>query len=196
MKQLIKKQAIFIDDHKRGVAHSFFDDPAADIHLDKKAKEGEYRIKIPLNSNRPINVDKKEGGTIPRSILEEIQSAFKDGKKRERFVKDLVSELKNFPYRDDELEYDTEGVPQKAFAALKRISKHFDLGWSEETVKGYLKEYKCYGTRYIATITDGPDLYYFSYDTKQIIAADYMMINLQDKRQWQELPARIVFPNK
>lgn len=48
MNGLITGQTIKIDDHSRGQAFSNFDDPASDIHLDKKANDGEYRIRVPF----------------------------------------------------------------------------------------------------------------------------------------------------
>ena len=197
MKRLLNNQAIFIDDHKRGVGHANFDDPSADIHLDKKANGGLYRIKIPLNSERSIQIliKGKERQTIPRELRREIQEAFIDEEKREGFVKDLVAVLKNYPFSEKKKEYDSDGVPQKAFKALKQISKHFDLGWSEETVKGYLMKYKSLGTRYISTITDGADMYYFSCDKQQIIAADYKQAPLQDAKRWEIVPPEVLFPD-
>ena len=196
MKRLLNNQAIFIDDHKRCVSHANFDDPSADIHLDKKSKDGLYRIKVPLNSDKPIQVSVKgnRGQTIPKDLKREIQDAFSDEKKRKGFVKELVDILKNYPYTDVNKEFDSDGVPQKAFNALKQISKHFDLEWSEDTVKGYLKRYKYYGVRYITTITNGADMYYFSCDNQQIIAADYKMAPLKDVQQWEIISPKVLFP--
>lgn len=192
MKQLIKGQSIRIDDHRRGVAHDNFDDDNADIHLDKRANSGNYIIRVPLNTNRPVSVElkgkHKRVEEVPESIRCEIRDAFKDENKRREFVDWLVSELRNYFYRDSARQEDRNRDINRGFAALRRISRHFGLEWSNRTVRVFLKEYKTYGLRYMSTITDGPDMYYLSVDAHQFIVADYMMIGLHDRSSWEEVP--------
>lgn len=192
MKGLIKGQRIFIDDHKRGVTHSCFDDPNADVHLDKESQTGKYRIRIPLNSKREIVVEergkRRVGGQIPPDILSEIQEAFQDENKREVFVKWMVNELKNFPYSKPDREKGKLSSIDKAYAALRRVSEHFGLEWDNKTVRRFLKEYKSIGVRYMATVTSGADLYYLACEPHLFTIADYMATGIQDRRSWTELP--------
>lgn len=85
-----------IDDHKRAHAHGFFDDEKADIHLDKKAKSGNYRIRIPLNTNRPVDVvlksSKKKLQEIPENIAREISGIFANDNVRRDFVEALIKD--------------------------------------------------------------------------------------------------------
>lgn len=192
MKELIKDQSIMIDDHTRGVAHGHFDDDDVDIHLDKKAKSGKYRIRVPLNTKRPVTIERRgireqriEG--VPEDIAREVREAFEDDDKRRTFVNDLVKELRNFPYQDERRENDRKRDINKAFGALRRISKHFGLPWSNKTVRGFLKEYKTYGMRFMVTITDGPSMYYMSVDNHHFMIADFMAIGLHDRSTWEEI---------
>ena len=191
MKDLIKGQSIMIDDHKRAHAHGFFDDEKADIHLDKKAKSGNYRIRIPLNTNRPVDVElkssKKKLQEIPENIAREIREIFANDNVRRDFVEALIKELKNYPYADETKEKDKRKDINKAFGALRRLSKYFGLDWSNKTVRGFLKEYKTFGLRCMVTITDGPDMYFMSVDRLHFVIADYMMIGIHDRSSWKEL---------
>lgn len=191
MKDLIKGQSIMIDDHKRAHAHGFFDDEKADIHLDKKAKSGNYQIRIPLNTNRPVDVElkssKKKLQEIPENIAREIRGIFANDNVRRDFVEALIKELKNYPYADETKEKDKRKDINKAFGALRRLSKHFGLDWSNKTVRGFLKEYKTFGLRCMVTITDGPDMYFMSVDRLHFVIADYMMIGIHDRSSWKEL---------
>lgn len=190
LKGLIKKQTIIIDDHSRCTAHAYFDDDNADIHLDKKAKTGEYRIRVPLNTNRPVRVEirgrRNAQEIVPNNIREEVREAFADPDTRADFIRDLIDTLKNYPYLEPRREARRRRDIDKAYGALRRLSKHFGLEWSNRTVRLYLKEYMTYGTRCMATITDGPDMYYLAIDKKQIVASDYMMIHHQDQSSWEE----------
>ena len=192
MRQLIKSQRIRIDDHTRGMAVGHFDDDNADIHLDKEAVSGKYRIRVPLNTNRPVNVertgarDRRE--QVPESIAKEVREAFADVNKRRAFVEDLVAELRNYPYRDVNRQNQRNADINRAFGALRRLSHHFGLEWSNRTVRGYLKEDRSLGLRCMVTITDGPDLYYLSVDKYHFMIADYMVIGLRDRSTWEEIP--------
>lgn len=181
-----------IDDHRRGHAHANFDDETADIHLDKKANDGRYRIRIPLNSKRPVTIERKgrrsDMNEIPQGIAREVQDAFEDEVKRDEFVKWIIDELKYFKYKDENRNNDRNRDINKAFGALRRISHHFDLGWSNGNVRWFIKKYKTYGLRCMATVTDGPDLYYLSVDRCRFVISDYFMIGLHDRRAWEEIP--------
>ena len=192
MKQLIKNQKIRIDDHSRGEALGHFDNDIVDIHLDKEAKSGEYRIRVPLNTNRPVNVEVKGRRSfrdeVPENIAREVRDAFEDVNKRRAFVDDLINELRNYPYRDAGRQNNKYADINRAFGALRRLSRHFGLDWSNRTVRGFLKEYRSLGLRCMVTITDGPNLYYLSVDRFHFTIADYMMIGLRDRNTWEEIP--------
>ena len=192
MKRLIKNQSISIDDHSRGNALGHFDDDNVDIHLDKKAKSGKYRIRVPLNSNRPVNVEvrgeRNHRQDVPEDIAREVRDAFADDNRRRAFVDDLVNELRNYPYRDPQRQNHRYADINRAFGALRRLSRHFGLEWSNRTVRVFLKEYRSLGLRCMATITDGPNLYYLSVDRYHFMIADYMMVGLRDRSTWEEIP--------
>lgn len=196
MKQLIKNQRISIDDHQRGMVLGHFDDDNVDIHLDKKAKSGNYRIRVPLNTNRPVIVEirgeRNRRDEVPENIAREVREAFSDNNKRRAFVEDLVNDLRNYPYRDAGRQNDRYADINRAFGALRRLSRHFGLEWSNRTVRGFLKEYRSLGIRCMVTITDGPDLYYLSVDRYHFMIADYMMIGLRDRSTWEEIPFEMV----
>lgn len=192
MKQLIKSQKLRIDDHSRGMASRHFDDDSADIHLDKEALSGKYRIRVPLNTNRPVDVEirgkRDKRVEVPEDIAREVREAFADVNKRRAFVEDLVEELRNYPYLDANRQRQRNADINRAFGALRRLSRHFRLEWSNRTVRGYLKEYRSLGLRYMVTITDGPNLYYFSIDRYSFIVSDYMMVGIRDRITWEEIP--------
>ena len=64
LKSLIENQTIIIDDHKRGNREiKNWDDIQNDVHIDKKTnfringKKQNFRIRIPINSDRPIKIE-------------------------------------------------------------------------------------------------------------------------------------------
>lgn len=170
------------------MARRHFDDDSADIHLDKEALSGKYRIRVPLNTNRPVAVEirgkRDKRVEVPEDIAREVREAFADVNKRRAFVEDLVEELRNYPYLDANRQRQRNADINRAFGALRRLSRHFRLEWSNRTVRGYLKEYRSLGLRYMVTITDGPNLYYFSIDRYSFIVSDYMMVGIRDRITW------------
>lgn len=139
LKGIINKQTIIIDDHKRGSGEiKNWDDPTADVHIDKTTNypvDGEkqnIRIKVPINSNRPIEIKngkRKKLNDIPRILKREIRDAFENKEKRESFVKDIINHIKEF---DTILENE-----DRAKQVLENISKHFDLEWNDEKIATY-----------------------------------------------------------
>lgn len=139
IKGLIDNQTIIIDDHKRGNREKKnWDDPAADVHIDKitdypmEGKRQEVRIRIPINSDRQISIEnarKQEINNIPRQLRKEIRKAFENKKSRERFVKDLIEILKDF---DTVL-----SSKQRVQQILDNLSKHFELEWTKEIIATY-----------------------------------------------------------
>lgn len=137
LKNLIEDQTIIIDDHKRGASEiKNFDNPENDVHIDKETnyridgKRQKIKIRIPVNSNNPIKIENRLGKIpIPNKLNKEIKKALEDKKTREDFIKDVIETLVDYKsiLRSEE----------KATMVLKRLSKHFDLNWDDETIKQY-----------------------------------------------------------
>jgi len=128
LRALINKQTIIIDSHQRGNGHyDHWDDQAKDIHMDKrtttkaKGKEVEAKLKIPLNSNRPVTceVNKSPNEIASNRIKKEVREAFEKTKVRERFIRDLLDNLDRYPSNFDS--------KVKAAAAFRKIAEHFGL---------------------------------------------------------------------
>lgn len=142
LKNLIKNQTIIIDDHKRGNGEiKNWDDPAADIHIDKttnypiNGKKQKVRIRIPINSNRPIKIQNSRRHNlkdIPGQLEREIKQAFEDKTIRLRFITELISILKSY-----KTILDSETQVQQI---LKTLSQHFNLNWTERKIATYTNE--------------------------------------------------------
>ena len=188
MKKLVKGQKIGIDDHKRGTgAVSYYDDPANDIHLDKtvydgKKKNGEYQIRVPLNSNRPVTVNRDANAEIPDRLLEEIQDAFADSGKKQRFVDEMREVLNGYPIKDKN-NVNVDRVQE----AMRRISDAFDLGWDEGPVLNFVHATRTQGLTFISLLKRGDDIFYLSINYKRIVVADYSKIPPRYVREWEEL---------
>ena len=131
---LIKQQTIIIDPHRRKYS-ARWDNSADDIHLHKKAKNNkDYEIRVPLNSKRRVNVTNANGSsTIPGWLKKEVQEAFNDDQKREKFIKDVVSAVKN--YNDK-----TKTQEQRARQAMGNIKRAFGLECSRGVIKGWIRK--------------------------------------------------------
>lgn len=142
LKELIEKQTIIIDDHKRGSREiKNWDDNTTDVHIDKKTnfpvngQRQDIRIRVPINSDRPLKIEnakKKQLSDIPSELRREIQRAFEDKDKRESFIKDIIEHIKNF----DTILSGENRVSQ----VLSNISKHFDLKWTNEKIATYTND--------------------------------------------------------
>lgn len=140
LKNLIKDQIIIIDDHKKGTREvKNFDNPENDVHIDKetnfpiKGKRQKVKIRIPINSDKPIKIENKRNQIdIPRKLNKEIKNAFEDKKSRTAFIRDVIETLSDYEsnLRSEE----------QVEIVLKRLSKHFDLEWDNETIKKYQEE--------------------------------------------------------
>ena len=181
LKPLINKQTIIIDDHKRGVGEvKNWDDPAADIHIDKTTKypiDGKkqaVRIRIPINSNRPIRVETakvKKQSEVPNQLKREIIKAFSNRNTRGRFIADVLDILKDFESKSSN--------EDKARETLEKLSGHFDLEWTGDTIKTFVKD--ALDTYTETYIDEKGELYYITIDKKKIKLADL------DSRAKQEI---------
>jgi len=169
IKALIKKQTIIIDDHNRGAGEvKSWDDKSKDIHIDKKTqykidgKIQEVRIRLPINSDRKLSIEVKTKGVknVPRKLEKEIKDAFKDKSIRKLFVQDLILTLENYSSNFDSLD-NTKN-------ALKRISKHFELNWTDNTIiKEIVNTIEIVKVEALPTDNNGKK-YYISIDRKRI----------------------------
>jgi len=141
LKPLIQNQTLIIDDHKRGAREEKnWDNKKYDVHIDKKTKysidgkKQEVRIKIPINSDKKIEIynAKNKKHKIPRRLEKEIIEAFSKKEIRSAFIKDIVKVLDNFSSNLDSIE--------KARETLERIAKHFGLKWSGQEIDNFLKD--------------------------------------------------------
>jgi len=141
LKKLINNQTIDIDDHHWGSGEiKNLDDSSKDVHIHKRTQykvEGKYRkvdIRVPISSDNEIKItsDLQNLTKIPRKLEKEITEAFKSQIIRKNFIKDLVVILENYESNLDSLE--------KANEALKRISKHFSLNWTNKEIVKYIGE--------------------------------------------------------
>ncbi|WZL88748.1 hypothetical protein VS868_14215 [Salinimicrobium sp. 3283s] len=140
LKNLITDQIIIIDDHKRGSREiKNFDNPENDVHIDKETnfpvdgKRQKVKIRIPINSDRPIKIEnKKKPIDIPGKLRKEIKKAFENKQSRTEFIRDVMETLSNY-----ESKLHSE---EKVQVILKRLSKHFNLKWDDETIKKYKEE--------------------------------------------------------
>lgn len=139
---ILRGQSIKIDNHQRGTSlPNDWKDKNQDIHIDKTTKEYKLkgkrvtvRIKIPINSDKPMSYSIKGEKThaIPKDLLKEIQNAFSDKQSREVFVSDLIDIINN---------YNTVmATPQNAIDALNRLSKHFDLEWTNNEIATFVNK--------------------------------------------------------
>lgn len=137
LESLIHDQIIIIDDHKRGTGEiKNFDNQQNDVHIDKETsypingKRQKLKIRIPINSDKPIKVEnKRKEIDIPSQLNKEIRKAFENKKTRESFIKDVLETLRHYE--------STLNSEEKAIKVLERLSKHFNLDWDEETIKRY-----------------------------------------------------------
>lgn len=170
LKKLLNKQRIIIDDHKRGVGEvKSFDSVQNDIHIDKETnfpvngKKQKVRIKVPINSDRPIFVESKNKQIpIPNKLAAEIRSAFEDQETRTAFIKDVIEILSNYQ--------SSLNSEEKINVVLRRLARHFNLFWDNETIKRYSKEIL---SSYTQFFTDDRDRkFYIELDRDKITIAE------------------------
>lgn len=138
--KLIKGQQIRIDSHQRGTGvQNNWDNKNADVHMDKivKRKKEEYKIKVPLNSNRKVTVNRKSDQGIPAHIRTEVTRAFSNDNIRKRFVKDIYNAIE--AYNSKNLSHE-----QRTQQALGYIGNAFGLGKIRRVFKNDIKDlYAC-----------------------------------------------------
>jgi hypothetical protein len=134
LKSLLKHQKIRIDAHQRGAGERVnWDETSNDIHIDKstlydvKGKKITVRIRIPINSNRPIQIDivgnvpkpKQMLSTVERKLIQEIAEALSDPEVRRQFIAEVLRYLENYPSALTSL--------SRATNMANRIARHFNL---------------------------------------------------------------------
>ena len=137
IKSLINNQQIRIDSHHRGCGTSNdWDANDVDVHMDKivKSKSEEYKIKIPLNSNRDVTINRKSNEEIPLKIRNEVLEAFKNDRLRKVFIKNIFKAVG--AYNSKQLNQE-----QRTRQALGYIGKAFGLGKIRRSVKNDIKDF-------------------------------------------------------
>lgn len=188
MKRLVEGQKIRIDNHRRGTGSiDYYDDPANDIHLDKTTYDGrhknEYQIRVPLNSERPVTVNSKEGKeVIPNYLLSEISAAFENKQKRIQFISELTNILNNYPLKDKgNVNID------RVFVAMKRVANCFDLGWNDKEIEKYILETKTEGVKYMALINESQGTFYLAFNKKGIVVSDFKRVGHRFVKKWKKI---------
>lgn len=169
MKSLIDEQKIRIDNHCWGTGQpNDWDNPSADIHIDKttkskyNGKQGKARIKLPINSDRnpTFEINKSTNGQIRSRLTKEIKKAVEDRNRLREFTKELIEILKNYN--------STLSDREKTNSAIKRICKHFDL--SEEILREMTTyvDQELFSMATIHADVDQRNLYLISFDQRGI----------------------------
>ena len=155
IKGLLNNQKIRIDHHQRGSnSPNNWDDPTCDIHIDKYVHDNKdkYKIKIPINSNRPITVNGKNGMNIPKRLLKEINEIFNNDTTRQSFVKRICKVISI--YKSDKLNQE-----QRAKQAIGYIRKAFGLKTPKYIFKDDIKNFYaglyCHNLQYYYVIIKG-----------------------------------------
>jgi len=168
MKKLINNQSVRIDDHFRGAKEiKELDKPSKDVHIDKETmfkidgKKRKVRIKIPLNSNREIQIStgRNKLSNVPAKLRKEIQKALSDKEKRTSFVNDILNNINNYESMLSQKE--------KASLTLDKLAKHFELKWTKQEISTYANDVLKLHTR---IYTDSNNLKYrISLNSKRIL---------------------------
>lgn len=194
MKALIKDQRVRIDNHRQGTGGiNYYDDPSNDIHLDKTVYDGRkekdiYQIRVPLNSERPVTINRDEDLRMPNRIIREIRDAFNDADTRKHFINEVRDVLKNYPLKHKAQGFVIEEeIERRVYDAMRRIALCFGLEWKEEQLKKYIRETQTYGKRYIGLLTEKDNTYYLAFENKRIIVADYDKIGHRFIKEWKQL---------
>jgi hypothetical protein len=178
LKPLVKDQTITIDNHHRGTGlPTSWDDTLYDLHIHKrknKDKRVAADIRIPLNSDRPlqINIKKQKKSFTENQLRKEIQEALGDKNKRQPFINSLIETLTNYPSE--------RSSKERAEEAVKRLAKHFDL--SDEIVKEVVSYTHQQVDVYTAVFQDriSPDTFFITLHPKwgKSIIIQGLMFNL------------------
>lgn len=179
LNSLLKNQTITICDHKWGNREiKEWENPATDIHLEKKTKykiDGKLQdviIKLPLNSNRQIKIESKAKeikNEIPPQLLKEINTALSDDSVRMLFIRDLIVVLKDYKSNLNNL--------TKAHNALLLIANHFNL---QQTNQNIITQIDKVLKSYTEAFTDEfHNNYYINIGSKRIKIGVY--------KDWEEL---------
>ncbi|WP_415327701.1 hypothetical protein [Chryseobacterium sp. MMS23-Vi53] len=166
LKNLINDQTIIIDDHKRGSGEvKDFDKTENDVHIDKETnfpvdgKRQKLKLRIPINSDNPIKIEnKKKTIEVPNKLRKEIKKAFENKEIRDKFIRDVLEILSNYK--------SVLNSEEKAKMVLKRLSKHFDLKWSDETIKKYTNDILLVYTQFY--VDDSGRRYFIKLDKDKI----------------------------
>lgn len=120
---LLRNQKVRIDTHQRGSGTlNEWDQSSSDVHIDKyiKSNKDAFSIKIPINNNNPVTIDRKDGQSVPEWLKKEISGAFKDESIRRSFVDGICKATSAY--------YSKKLTPeQRAKQAIGYVRKAFGL---------------------------------------------------------------------
>jgi len=134
LKSLIENQEVRIDAHQWGGRERVhWDQTSNDIHIDKSTlyqvhgKKVTVRIRIPINTDRPISVEivdnirKKDKvlSTAETRLLREILQALSDPITRKAFIEEVLNYIQSYPTSLSSLD--------RARAITARMGRHFGL---------------------------------------------------------------------
>jgi hypothetical protein len=183
LRPLLEKQTIRIDDHKRGNREiKDWDDPSADVHIDKRTKykiNGKTRsvtIRIPINSERAISIEIEgdRDAEMPNRLYREIRKVLKDNPQKAR---DLATDI-----MDEITDYRSQlANEEKASAALDRLSKHFDLEWTRNKIATYVN-----GKLEVYT-----EIYTYKHQKNYYFTLNTQFIELSDITGWSRHEIRL-----
>lgn len=138
IKRILNRQKIILDAHGHYEQVSF-NDPTYDFHFDKETKykidgkEHRVKIKIPLNSDRPIEIRNNSNHVdkIPSKLKKEIKDVLSDKIERDLFLKSIIEALQDYPKDFN----DIKSLKQ----CVRKIGKAFGFDWDNLDVKDYFK---------------------------------------------------------
>lgn len=137
IQRLLHNQKILIDNHQRGSrTPNNWDNPSSDVHIDKciKSNKDSYKIKIPINSNRPITINNKNNKNVPKWLKKEICDSFKDDSIRGSFVNYICKAI-------DAFNSTTLTPKQKAMQAIGNVRRAFELPIPRYVFKNDIKRF-------------------------------------------------------
>lgn len=173
IKNILKNQKVRIDSHGHNEVRQF-NDNRYDIHLHKETNDYKYdgkkvkvEVRVPLNSNRPIDIRVPKGTKdvkreqIEKSIIKEIRDAFSDESERKEFVNSMVEALTK--------DYQTEFPSvEEARKVASGVFAAFGIEYQKAKVR---EEHYVKGRYYSAFITDSVDgeHYHFKINKKEYL---------------------------
>jgi len=165
MKKLISGQTIKCDIHDAGSTQPV--EWGKGLHIHKRMQGRDYgvaEIRIPLDSDKDIEIDTRGSKETKVRLFNEIREAFSDVQKIREFIKGLIHEIERFSNGVD--------VEEHYRAAARRIAKHFEL--EEKIAREIIEKVDSKIARYTSVHSGGDSkLYYITQSPGEIIASEF-----------------------